>query len=96
MAIAIGLLVVGFQELDRGGHRKVRRILRNCLIVWGVVFVIMMVSGVLLRAWALLDSAMDYFGYSSFVLVVLPLALALYLNRKQPKSTLQPTIDNAS
>jgi hypothetical protein len=95
-AIATGLIIVGLNELRRGGHQKIRRMLWRTFFAWIAIIIVFVVSAIALHQWALLDSALDYIFYLSFALCAVPLALALYLNRKQLKSTLQPTTHNAS
>jgi hypothetical protein len=96
VAIAAALVIVGLQELRRGGHQEVRRFWGNFLMVWFGIFVIIFVSAIVLHRTDVPDSAMDSLLYLFLVPSVVPLILALYLNRKRPPPALQPTTDNAS
>jgi hypothetical protein len=96
VAIAAGLIIVGLQELRRGGHQEARIFLRNSLMVWFTILVVMLVSSIVFHKTDVPDSAVNSLLYLFLVPSVVPLILALYLNRKKPESTLQPTTDNAS
>ena len=93
-AIAIALGIAGYQDLDRCGHLRVRRILRNCLLAWLGVYVILF-GIILLSKTTLFDFAIAFSLYPLLLLIVAPCPLALYLDRNQPKSTSQPTSTNA-
>jgi len=96
VAVAAGLVIVGLQELRRGGHQEIRRFWGKFLMVWFGIFVIIFVSAIVFHRTDVPDSAVDTLLYLFLVPSIVPLALALYLNRKPPESTLQPTTDNAS
>jgi hypothetical protein len=94
-AIAVALGIAGYQDLDRCGHLKVRRILKNCLFAWFGVYLILFAI-ILLSKTTVFDFAIAYSLYPLVLLIVAPFPLALYMNRNQPKSTSQPKITNAS
>jgi Ni,Fe-hydrogenase I cytochrome b subunit len=96
VAIAAGLVIVGLQELRRGGHQEVRRFWGKFLMVWFAIFVIILVEAIKHHETASPDSVVDSLLYLFLVPCIVPFSLALYLNRKQPESTLQPTTNNAS
>jgi hypothetical protein len=86
VAIALSLGIVGNQELERGGHWKVIGILTPCIFLAPViVFVATLWGGVSLNWFC-----------PAFSLFAVPFPLALYLNRRQNKSTSQPTSANVS
>ena len=95
-AIATGLIVAGFQALDRGGHQGVSRIVTKCFIIWFAIFIISLLGTTTLCKATGLDQAEHYFFCLSLLPAAIPLPLALYLNRKQPESTPQPTSANVS
>jgi hypothetical protein len=87
--------LVGFDALDQGGHLKVKRNLLICLTVLLIV-PLAVFSGRNSLHWKI--SGLDFFELSSIPfcsLLAAILPLSLYLNRRQSKSTLQPTIPNA-
>jgi drug/metabolite transporter (DMT)-like permease len=88
---------VGFGELDRGGFQKVKRNLGYFFIALLVIPVMFLFARNRLH-WqiAVSGSSCLYFLNVCFILLAAVLPLALYLNRKQNKSTRQPTTDNAS
>jgi hypothetical protein len=94
-AIALGLLIVGLQELRRGGHQRARRILWKCYFIWIAIFIDLLCVAIAYKATSV-ELAMDYFLDFSLVLAAVPFPLALYLNRKQNTSTSQPITNNAS
>ena len=84
-AIAIAFAIVGLRELDRGGHRKARRFIGNCVGIWiGVDLVLL---GLLLLSRT--SIVFDVFVYSSYpflAFIASTFPLALYLNRNENKS----------
>jgi len=94
-AIAVALGIAGYQDLDRCGHLKVRRILRNCLFAWFGVYLVLFAI-ILISKTTVFDFAFAYSLYPLVLLIVAPFPLALYMNRNQPKSTSQPTSAKAS
>jgi uncharacterized membrane protein YsdA (DUF1294 family) len=94
-AIAVALGIAGYQDLDRCGHLKTRRVLRNCLLAWFGVYVVLFAI-IQLSKTTVFDFAIAYSLYPLLLLIVAPFALALYMNRNQPKSTPQPTSAKAS
>jgi hypothetical protein len=87
--------IAGYQGLDRCGHIKVRRILRNCLIAWLGVYLVLFVI-VLLSKTTIFDFAISYSLYPLLLLLVAPFPLALYLDRNHPESPAQPASNKAS
>jgi hypothetical protein len=94
-ALAVSLGIAGYQGLDRCGHIKVRRILRNCLIAWLGVYLVLFVI-VLLSKTTIFDFAISYSLYPLLLLLVAPFPLALYLDRNHPESPAQPASNKAS
>jgi len=94
-AIATGLIVAGFQELDRGGHQGISRTVKKCFIIWFAIFIISLLGTATLYKATGLRQAEHYFFCFSLLPAAVPLPLALYLNRKQHESTSQPKIINA-
>jgi len=94
-AIVIALGYVGFNELDRVRHWRVRRVIRYCFILWIVISFILFGLTRFYHTngfdWVLNDSL-----YLFWILFAAQFPFALYLNRRQNKSTPQPTIDNAN
>jgi len=103
-SVAVGLGLVGLDELDRGGHRWVRRIFRNFFIFLFAIFLILLGIALLCKAigislipiTAVLDRDFEYSFYPFIALIAAPFPLALYLNWNQTKSTSQPTSANVS
>jgi len=96
VAIAVGLVIVGLRELGRGGHQEVRRFWGKFLMVWFAVFILVLVEAIKYHGAALPDSVLDTLLYLFLVPCIVPLALALYLNRKQSGSEPQQTSVNVS
>lgn len=95
MAIALGLMVAGLQELRRGGHEMARRIFWKCSLIWVAISIDLACVVIACKGTAA-DLAMDYFLDLSLVFVAIPFPLSLYLNRIKAKSILQPTTNHAS
>jgi hypothetical protein len=95
--IALILGSVGMVNLDRGGHRKVKRWLNLCLTV---LFLIICIPGFtpnrLVRNVSGWNIPGAYSFIPLFVLLVAIFPLSLYLNRKQKKSTSQTTSADVS
>jgi hypothetical protein len=90
-ALAIAAGVIGAQELNRGGHWKGRR------LYWSAYYVVLGISfSGALYTKAPLGSALVICCILISAISLIPLPLALYLNRKQNKSTSQPATNNAS
>jgi len=81
-SITAALGWVGSEELDRGGHRNIRRILRKCLIIWLVIWIILIIPSIFFK----IDFVFYYSMYLFWLLLVAPFPVALYLNHKQKKS----------
>jgi hypothetical protein len=86
--------MVGSDELKRGGHRKVRRNLLVCLTVLFKFPLILAFTQVHMH-WRIVAKDLAnvhwlYWFIPFYVLVVAPFPVALYLNRKQKKSTSDP------
>jgi hypothetical protein len=96
--VASSMGTVGFKELDRGGYRKVKRNLGVFFIALLVLPLILILISRDLLHWQIvgLDITYQYFVIPFFVLWAAIFPLALYLNRKQAKTTPQPTVPNAS
>ncbi|MGD0901963.1 MAG: hypothetical protein ABR924_03380 [Terracidiphilus sp.] len=94
-SIALALGFIGSGELRQGGHRRARRILDIFLIISTALFPILFC---IVRLWKRteLDLTIRYSLYSFLAIYATAFPLSLYLNRKQPKSNSQPTIDNVS
>jgi hypothetical protein len=94
-AIAVALGIAGYQDLDRCGHLKTRRVLRNCLLAWFGVYVVLFAI-IALSKTTVFDFAIAYSLYPLLLLIVAPFPLALYMNRNQPKPSAHPTGAKAS
>ena len=94
-SIAIALGIAGYQDLDRHGHQKIRRILRNCFIAWFGIYAIL-AAIILLTKTAAFDLVIVFSLYPLLLLIVAPFPLALYLNRNLPKATSEPASTKAS
>jgi len=94
-SIAVALGIAGYQALDRGGHAKVRRILRNCFIAWFGVYLILFAVESLTKS-TIFAFPIAYSLYPLLLLILAPFPLALYLDRNQPKSPAQPASPKAS
>jgi hypothetical protein len=94
-SIAIALGIAGYQDLDRHGHQKIRRILRNCFIAWFGIYVILSAI-ILLSKTTMFDLAIVFSLYPLLLLIVAPFPLALYMNRNLPKATPQAASTKAS
>jgi len=93
MAVALG--IAGYQALDRNGHTRTRRILRNCFIAWfGVYLVLFSIEAI--AKTTIFDFPIAYSLYPLLLLIVAPFPLALYLDRNHPKSPAQPEGTKAS
>jgi hypothetical protein len=94
-SIAVALGIAGYQALDRGGHAKVRSILRNCFIAWFGVYLILFAVESLTKT-TIFAFPIAYSLYPLLLLILAPFPLALYLDRNQPKSPSQPATPKAS
>ena len=91
--VACSMGFAGYDELARRGHRQVRRIFFRCLMIALVVPLIVLGIEFLRKTWW---NNLFFLSASPFwVLLVAPFPVALYLNRRQKKSTSQPTVTNA-
>ena len=82
---AVSLCIVGGQEFDRLGHRRVSGILIFCVIPISIaLFSVLIIRGEYSVNWL----------YAVSALFAVPFPVALYLNRRQPKSISQPTTPN--
>lgn len=98
LIVGMSVAILGFDELKRGGHRKVRRNLLLCLTLLLVSPIILSYTSIRLH-WKIItgkDFADIYWFIPFFVLTVASFPIALYLNRKQKNSNSQPIIDNVS
>jgi drug/metabolite transporter (DMT)-like permease len=97
LIIGMSMGTAGFDELKRGGHRKVRRNLLVYLIVLLISFLILAFTQIHTH-WKILgiDSTDVYWLIPFWLIIVAPFPVALYLNWKQKKSTSEPTSANAS
>lgn len=95
IAIALALGMAGNQELDRGEHRRVRRITRNILIVWFSISLLLFGITRLYKT-TVFDFVLDYLMYVLWLLFAAIFPLALYLNRKQKKSSTESTVADAN
>jgi len=93
MAVALG--IAGYQALDRNGHIRSRRILRNCFIAWFGVYLILFAIEAIVKT-TIFDFPIAYSLYPLLLLIVAPFPLALYLDGNQPKSAAQPGGTKAS
>lgn len=101
-AIAVSFGIVGFHELDRGGHESARRISTKCITIWFAItliligiFMISIISKPTISKITSLGLFFECSLYPFLALIAMPFPLALYLNRKRDKSDKQPTIANA-
>jgi hypothetical protein len=92
LAIAAALGWIGFEELDRGGYRNVRRILRKCLIIWLVIWIISIFPSIYFK----IDFVFYYSMYLFWLLLAVPFPVAVYLNHKQKKSGTEATVADAN
>jgi len=98
LVIGMSMGMIGFDELKRGGHRKVRRNLLFCLFFLPISLIILSKASIHLH-WKIItgkDFADIYWFIPFYMLTVATFPIALYLNRNQSKSTSQPAIDNAN
>jgi hypothetical protein len=89
LVVGMSMGMVGFEELKRGGHRKVRRNLLLCLTLLLIGPIVLSYISIRLH-WRIItgkDFTDVYWFIPFYVLVVFSFPLALYLNRKQRKST---------
>jgi hypothetical protein len=91
-AFAIALGIVGGDELKRSGHRKVTPVLLGCGFAWFLVCSFLIYISKRPLRWSIVEAL--FIGM--MLLIASQLPLALYLNRRQNKSTSQTTTDNAS
>jgi phosphatidylserine synthase len=93
MIIMSTIGLVGFEELKRGGHRKIRRNLLVCLAILLILPLILAFTRIHMH-WKI--TGMDFSDYYLFVpfnvLLVGTFPLALYLNRNQKKSSAESTV----
>ncbi|MGA2350071.1 MAG: hypothetical protein ABSF70_06545 [Terracidiphilus sp.] len=89
--------MVGFEELKRGGHRKVKRNLLICLAVLFILFLFLAFTGFELH-WKVreMDSVYLCLLIPFYILLVASFPIALYLNRNQNRSTSQQESANES
>jgi hypothetical protein len=87
-SIAVALGIAGYQALDRNGHIRSRRILRNCFIAWFGVYLILFAIEALAKT-TIFDFPISFSLYPLLLLIVAPFPLALYLDGNQRKSTAQ-------
>jgi hypothetical protein len=85
-SLTLSLGIVGRQELDRLGHRRVGEILIFCIIPISIALFFVLIFR---RGYSA-----NWFC-AGFTLFAVPFPVALYLNRKRPESTSQPKIVNA-
>ncbi|MGD0939430.1 MAG: hypothetical protein ABR905_06920 [Terracidiphilus sp.] len=94
-SIAVALGIAGYQALDRSGHIRSRRFLRNGFIAWFAVYLLLFAIESLAKT-TIFDFPIAFSLYPLLLLIVAPFPLALYLTRNQPKSTAQPASTKAS
>jgi hypothetical protein len=94
-AIAISFGIVGLHELDRGGHRRVKRILSKCVFGWLAACFVLVCIMLIFKDHAL-EPVLEYLIYPFLALIAASFPLALYLNRDQNKSKAQIMIDNVN
>ena len=97
LVVGMSIGIVGFDELKRGGHRKVRRNLLVCLTILTIFLIILALTRIHMH-WKItgMDFADVYWFIPIYVLTVATFPIALYLNRKQKEISSQPTITDAS
>ncbi len=89
--------MVGFEELKRGGHRKVKRNLLICLTILLILALIRAFTNIRLHGRTQgMDFIELYIFIAFYVLTVASFPIALYLNRNQNKSTTQQASANES
>ena len=93
-AIALSFGIVGSVELNRGGHRKIHRTHGLCLgvffIISGIIFIIM------LHTKTVLEGTIEIFIGANISIFAAKLPLAVYLSRKQKKSSAKSTVADAN
>jgi len=94
-SIAFSFFFVGNEELRRGGHRRVLRVLGGCLIIWFAINLILFGIAALCNT-TMLDLVTRYTLYPLWLTFAAPFPFALYLNRNKNKSTPQQTSANES
>jgi hypothetical protein len=94
-ALAISLGIAGYQGLDRCGHVKIRRVLRNSLFVWFGIYLVLF-AVVFFSKTTAFDFAFSYSLYPLLLLIVAPFPLALYVDKNKHKSGPEPTSTSAS
>jgi len=97
LAIPLTLGFIGIENLDRGGHRKVKRGLNlGLFILFLITFIPDLARNHPHRSIAGWDIPGAYYFIPLLALLVAIFPFSLYLNWKQKKSTSQPTSNNAS
>ena len=91
-AIALSLGSIGDDLLKQCESRKFRHILLGCALVWFVVCSFLL----FILERPLREPVFEGFFGGILFLIAAQFPLALYLNRKQNKTNLQPTIADAS
>jgi hypothetical protein len=89
LVVGMSLAMLGFDELKRGGHRKIRRNLLICLTLLVISLLILSYISIRLH-WKMItgkDFTDVYWFIPIYVLAMASFPIALYLNRKQKKST---------
>jgi membrane-associated HD superfamily phosphohydrolase len=97
LVIGMSVTLLGFDELKRSGHKKVRRNLLICLTLLLISLFILSYASIRLH-WKITgkDFADIYWFIPFCLLAMSSFPLALYLNHRQQKSTTPPATDNAS
>jgi hypothetical protein len=97
LVIGMSMGTVGLDELKRGGHRKLRRNMLLCLTLLLIGLIILSYISIRLH-WKIItgkDFADVYWFIPFYMLVVSTFPIALYLNRRQRKSSSAPTNTDA-
>lgn len=93
--IALGLGYLGLDKLGRDGHRKLRRIIVRCLVLWFAITLVLIGLLTFFKAdtydFIIVDSI---YLFSLLYATLFP--IALYLNGNQKKSTSQQAGANES
>jgi hypothetical protein len=90
LVVGMSMGMVGFDELNRGGHLIARRNLFICLII--LFFLPLIHMHWRMTGWNFTDI---YLFIPSYALIVASFPIALYLNRRQNKSDSDPNNTDA-
>jgi uncharacterized membrane protein (DUF485 family) len=100
LVVGMSMGMVGFDELKRRGHRKVRRNLLICLTIL-LIFPLILAFTQIHMHWKIIGKDFTDVYWSIpfipfYVLAVASFPIALYLNHKQKKSSAESTVADAN